>query len=631
MADPGPPFAPQQYGRYLLHRLLAEGGMAEVFLAQQLGAEGVSKLVAVKRILPHLSRQPEFVAMFLDEARLASNLSHPNVVQVFDFGEFEGRYYLAMEYLAGENLGAVTRLAHGTGKPIPLQVAVQLMIGACDGLHYAHELTEHGKPLNLVHRDISPSNIMVSYQGGVKLLDFGIAHAAERRQERTETGVVKGKYPYCSPEQLSGSAALDRRSDLFSLGIVFHELVTGRRLFKRESDVQTCFAVINDPIPSVCAARSDLPQALDRVLRQALERQPERRYQTALELRKEIDRLQSGPPVRLDEYMVELFGQEHVQEQLNIGSGLHRLPTAIETAKQSISDPIPPPPATRSEAPTAVRPLEAAPVLPDAVRTLSSPTRRPRTARLPLLLSGAAGLLLLGGLAMRWGQGQPLPAGRPQEAPAASFSSLEIDSLPRGARLEVCGRQLEQLTPARVGSLPPGRCVVAAELEGYQRATQLVELLPGERKALVLTLAPRRARLELKAPAGARLWVDGVDRGEARALELEPGPRTLRVQLGGHKPFEQEMTLKPGDTTRVEAHLAPLPQAAPGIISVSCLPWCRVFLDGVDVGKPSPIVGMKVPAGRHTLKLEHPPSGRSRELVIQVKSGAEVRESASFR
>src|SRR5688572_513451 len=232
-------------GPYTLLRRLAVGGMAEIFLARRDGPAGFSKVVALKRILPHLSTLPEFVSMFLDEARLAARLTHPHVVQIYDFGEVEGTYFISMEYVPGEDLLAAIKRARELERPVPPIVACSILSAVCDGLHYAHELRdEYGKALGIVHRDVTPSNVLISFDGVVKLADFGIAKA-EHRSTHTAVGALKGKYAYMSPEQAKGEK-LDRRSDLFSLGVAAHELLTGRRLFARDSELAVLKAITED-------------------------------------------------------------------------------------------------------------------------------------------------------------------------------------------------------------------------------------------------------------------------------------------------------------------------------------------------------------------------------------------------
>lgn len=649
--------SPEQFGRYQLNRLLAEGGMAEIFLAELTSVEGFSKCVALKRTLPHLSRQPEFVSMFLDEARLASRLSHPNVVQVFDFGEIDSRYYIAMEYLAGEDLGRVIRQAFGSGRPLPLPVALQIMIGACDGLHYAHEYSERGRPLNLVHRDISPSNIMVTFQGGVKVVDFGIARALGRRQEATATGVVKGKFPYCSPEQLL-SNDFDRRSDIFALGVVFHELLTGQRLFKRPTELLTCQAVLGEEAPPVSSIRRDLPAALDRVIARALAKSADERYQTCLTLRRDLEGLLSGPPARLDEYMVGLFGEKHVSERTNVGSDSRKVPTAADSSMQSgNAGPLTVPqalearPARGEEAETAAGVLPAAvepgrppegghaeavpaPPLDLALPVVEAPRQRRRTA----LPAGAGVLVLLlalgGGLAGLWRQpvvGSPLPVDAPVTPPPPATASLSIDTLPTGATVEVAGKPRPGVTPLRLEGLAPGEVELSLSLAGYQPLKHTARLAAGQQAATVLQLVKQETWLDVQAPESARLILDGVDRGQVRRLEVGAGEHQVRVVAPGHQPYETTVTVAAGGTTAVAAKLVALRKSAPGKLDVSCVPWCRVFIDGKDVGRTSPIVGLELPSGQRRLRLEHPPSGRSRETLLEVRPGQTVRESAQFR
>jgi serine/threonine protein kinase len=310
------------FGGYALHHLIAEGGMGQVFLAEKKGPQEFRKVLVLKRMLPHLMQRPGFEAMFLEEARIVSMLAHLNIVQVFDFGEFDGAYYLAMEYLAGESLTVIIEEAERTGLRVPVQVALQILVYVCDGLHYVHEFEEDETPLRLVHRDVSPSNIMVTYQGGVKLLDFGIARAVDRK-DHTATGVVKGKAAYCSPEQIGG-AEMDRRSDIFSLGAVMFEILTGKQLFVRATQMATYCAVATGEAPPPSSLRPEVPPEVDRIVAKALRVSPEDRYQTAREMRGDLERLLTSPPERIDDYLVRLFGRDRMLERTNVLSLLRR-------------------------------------------------------------------------------------------------------------------------------------------------------------------------------------------------------------------------------------------------------------------------------------------------------------------
>ena len=267
------------FGKYTLVAKLATGGMAEIFLARLLSDGGFEKLVCIKRILPHLAKDPQFVAMFLDEARVVARISHPNVCQVFELGEIAGQHYIAMEYLAGVPLSVFRRKDYYPAAPDPRLVA-GFGVQACEGLHHAHQLKgSNGEPLGVVHRDISPQNLFVTIDGIVKVLDFGIAKVQDQ-SVRTSTGAVKGTYCYMSPEQLRGET-VDRRADVWALGTVLWETLAQRHLFKRETEFLTFQAITSDPIPDICEIRPDVPPLVGDAIARAISRDREARFTTA--------------------------------------------------------------------------------------------------------------------------------------------------------------------------------------------------------------------------------------------------------------------------------------------------------------------------------------------------------------
>ena len=266
-------------GKYTLVAKLATGGMAEIFLARLQGMAGFEKLVCIKRILPHMAKDQQLVNMFLSEARIAAQISHPNVCQVFELGEVDGSYFIAMEYLAGVPLSCFRR-RDMYPKPIDPRLVAALGIQACEGLHHAHQLTRNdGTLLEVVHRDVSANNLFATVDGVVKVLDFGIAKVQDA-SVRTSTGSVKGTYAYMAPEQLRGER-VDRRTDVFALGAVLWEMFSRGHLFKRETDFLTFQAITSDPIPDVAEFRPDVPPALAAVIAKALERKPDDRFPTA--------------------------------------------------------------------------------------------------------------------------------------------------------------------------------------------------------------------------------------------------------------------------------------------------------------------------------------------------------------
>jgi serine/threonine-protein kinase len=278
-------------GRYRLCFELASGGMASVFLARQDGPAGFDRLVAVKRVHRWLVDEDEFIEMFLDEARIAASITHPNVCSVLDFGESRGALYLAMEYMMGEPLASIRDILaqHPEMMQGSLAYVIRIVADAAEGLHAAHELCDDaGQPLNVVHRDVCPSNLFVTYDGNTKVVDFGIARAAGRIH-KTATGVVKGHIPYMAPEQLAGEA-LDRRADVWALGVVLWELVAGQRLFHHTTAVQTIRAIANGPIPKLSRIRRGVPEALDALVARALCRDVRSRYPTAREMGRALTR-----------------------------------------------------------------------------------------------------------------------------------------------------------------------------------------------------------------------------------------------------------------------------------------------------------------------------------------------------
>jgi serine/threonine protein kinase len=267
---------------------IGRGGMATVWVARETATQSrPERLVAVKAMLPDLAEESEFVRMFLDEVRLVRAIRHPNVVSVYDVGEHEGVMWMAMEWVEGESLHTVIAEA-GKRRAIPPEMAVRIIADAAAGLHAAHELKdENGALLGVVHRDVSPHNILIGSNGSVKLVDFGVARSVGRVSEATRAGQLKGKFGYMSPEQARGKA-IDRRSDLFALGIVLFELTTSRRLFRGENDIDTLKLVISSRIPRPSSFDPAYPAELERIVLKALERDPARRYQTAAELEQDL-------------------------------------------------------------------------------------------------------------------------------------------------------------------------------------------------------------------------------------------------------------------------------------------------------------------------------------------------------
>ncbi|HEX3764760.1 MAG TPA: protein kinase [Kofleriaceae bacterium] len=345
-------------GKYEVIRQIAVGGMAELYLARTVGMEGFEKLVCVKRILPQYANNPSFVNMFLNEARLAAMLHHPNIAQVYDIGQDQGEFFFSMEYVHGEDLGRLVTTAQETGVQVTLDCALTLVSGLCAGLHYAHEkASPEGKPLGVVHRDVSPTNVLVSYDGAVKLVDFGIARAGG---EPSQSAVgLKGKISYMSPEQCQGKMPVDRRSDVFSVGTILYELTTGRRPFIDETEYAVLQQIVNRDAEPPSAVVPGYPRALEAIVMRALARDVSRRFSTALDLQNQLEdfahdnRLRVSPlvlarlmstlfPARLEEW-------DHARAQGAFFVEQHVVRTLIESGKtpegnsRYVPQPLPPP------------------------------------------------------------------------------------------------------------------------------------------------------------------------------------------------------------------------------------------------------------------------------------------------
>jgi len=264
-------------GPYVLHKKVARGGMAELFLADYVRRDGFKRKVAIKRILPHLAGNQDFIKMFTREARLAALLQHPNIVQIFDYGKIENAYFIAMEYIDGKNLGEIIAALK---KGLPIDKAIFIISRICKGLDYSHTKRDEntGEPFHIVHRDISPQNLLISYQGEVKISDFGISKA-KSEPSLTQAGVVKGKMAYLSPEQALGES-IDHQADIYALGLVFYETLTGKRVYRFSSDVDAIRSIPKMDIEPVSNLVPEVHENLNRIVMKCLEKQKDLRYQS---------------------------------------------------------------------------------------------------------------------------------------------------------------------------------------------------------------------------------------------------------------------------------------------------------------------------------------------------------------
>ncbi len=543
---------PKSIGRYEVLGHLATGGMAEIFLARLSGPGAFERPIVLKRILPHLARNPSFVSMFLDEARIVSGIRHPQVVQVQELTYHDQDLFLVMEYIEGESLGGIMRRLSTRSETLSYTLGAYIIAEACAGLHAAHELTDtSGISQHVVHRDISPQNIMVSYAGEVKVLDFGIAKSVDR-STHTMGDQLKGKLEYMSPEQCQ-NLPLDRRSDIFALGIVLYELTVGRRLFKRESPYLTFQAICNERVPRPSELVLGYPELVEKICMRALSRLPEDRYSSALEMRRDLVAalrvLNSGEleDVTLSRLMQDLFADriEEKREMLHnvtSGSQITQIPPAETDQGVCIPD------VTIAMSPMEPPDETVRIIIPDSTKKFSPPVKRKQISKpkYKLILGTGAGAVVCAILLLVIRPtSQPPPANSPasptesskveaatplpptpvepadpvtvtrntvepaaissEPAPELQLVTLQIDSIPKNAKIIIDGK-LQGLTPKKLQIRRSEKPIV---VKFYHRRYQLAtrEIFPLANDQVFVRLSPKpkaKAKTKLRAKPKAK-------------------------------------------------------------------------------------------------------------------------------
>ncbi|MCA9608024.1 MAG: serine/threonine protein kinase [Myxococcales bacterium] len=543
-------------GRYVLCRRLADGGMGTVYLAKAEGPGGFERAFAIKRIHPHLARRKDLVEMFLDEARLSARIHHPNVCATVDFGEADGTWYLAMEYLLGESLASLVREV--TQRPDLLAterwrgLVARVVADAAEGLHAAHELTdEQGSPLGVVHRDVSPQNLFVTYDGAVKVLDFGVARA-EGRIHQTRAGALKGKVAYMAPEQVTAGASVDRRVDVFALGVCLWEALTGRRLFKRDTDVETlsCLSTLTIAPPS--SVVPSIEPALDACVMGALERDPEARTATARDLAQALEaylHARARPVTRADvaALMTERFSGRKAHKHEIVRTEL----AAVREERSGVV-PVTPPPVAGGTA-SLVGPPRVGEATPSFVPMASAPASAPAPAPAPASASASArwgiaaalGVVAVLGIGLlAWSLRSPGPtAVVPEVAPPAE--------LPRPAEAPPTEPRVEE------GAVDMDLSDLPMDEPASPR-----EQAPRRRRATTRTTPPTPPATEDARPGRVNVvtrggWADVYLHGRLlgrtpRSVELPPGDHVLELRPFGETPGRQvRVHVEPGGVERV--------------------------------------------------------------------------------
>jgi len=629
-------------GRYELIYEIGHGGMANVFLARSSGPAGFQKWFAIKRVHEQLAKDEAFVNMFLDEARIAAAIQHPNVAQVFDLGEAGGHYFLAMEYLHGEPLTALaTRCAVSMGQ-VPAGIAAYIVARAADGLHHAHEATDtSGASMNLVHRDVSPHNVFVTYDGQVKLTDFGVAKAAGRITH-TETGVVKGKLAYASPEQLRG-AELDRRSDIFALGIVLWEISTGRRLFRASNDAETLHRIYSGYRLSPTSLVSGFPTALEAIIDRALAHDLEDRYATAAELSRDLDRFLATSELTSGSAAVATTMRANFADQIKAKDLILHQDRNARTE--------PPPPASRQEEPSHSEMRRSAAAT-EVSRTVTSvPGLASGNGKLTKIALGLLALLTVAGVAY-WQLAMP------------KTSQVRFDSQPGGATLRIDGQAIPGATPILAEAVSEGRHHVELTLEGYDPFEATFDAR-GDRVELhyALTVASPTERQPVAGGPSERPD-DGTDTSAAGSnttalTGTETGTGTTGTGTNGAGTNGAGTTgagttdgvpargtdpdppagVSTGDTADDDGPAAPSPRTRrrrpraqtrpptaarePATLTLIARPWAHAWINGEDVGN-TPIFRRSVPSGVIRVRLQPEGVGASRSFTYRAEPGQSI-------
>lgn len=653
--DPDALGMPLRFGKYTLLRKLATGGMAELFLAIQKSVAGFEKLLVIKRILPAMNQDRAFIDMLLHEARVAATLSHPNVVQIFDVGQHDGQFYIAMEHVHGEDLRSIVRqMKKMQVNEFPLEHALAIVLGTCAGLAYAHERRDlQGQPLHIVHRDISPQNIVVTFTGDVKIVDFGIAKSDSRQGEITKSGKLKGKVSYMSPEQARGEP-IDARTDIFATGVMLFELTTGKRLFKGASEYETLRLICERDYPRPSEVRPNYPRDLEPIVMKALAKDKNERYQTAREMQADIEtfvrRRQIGVSnVALHGFMQSLFEEKLALQKEALLQG-KQLADIIEM-QQALSAP----PEAEVDGSGMMRAANTL-SMPAAARTVTDVSAEPHARRrryaIWLGLGALVGALgLLGGVAgFLAADKAPTATATNTEIAPAPKGSLAIESTPAGASIWLNGDLRAEITPATLTGLPIGVPLdVKLTKDGFEQGRKQITLEGSE---------PSNVRIELKTGSVlVEVHVTPEAPGQTFSLDGKPvtGPRlegvtsdvshTLVVAAPGFVEQTVTFTGTPLETKHLNVTLpradakrgaTPKSSSTPAVVAPvgavvgrgklnvgASNGWCNVSVDGAARGA-TPVAGIELDAGSHKITCTTA-EGKTQSATVSVPADGVAR------
>ncbi len=642
-------FQPESFGKYFLVDKIAVGGMAEIFKAKSFSHGGFEKLLVIKRILPHISEKPEFVEMFVDEAKVSVALQHANIVQTYDFGKVHENWFIAMECVEGKDVKGLLRKLAQRRRLLPIEFAVYVAHELAKGLDYAHRRADlQGHDLGIVHRDMSPSNVLISYEGEVKIADFGIAKATTNAYN-TKDGVLKGKFEYMSPEQAMG-LSIDRRSDIFSSGIILYECLTGRRLFKTESDIQTLETIKACDLDPPSALNPSIPARLDEIVMRALARQREDRYQEAREFQNDL--LEFLYPATPDltrqsfaHFLMELFSEEIGAERARLEEG-SRMAMAIHQQEPDLD----------LEPEWEEQRTTASHTMPSAVSVLQSGPRWP----LLLAIGGVLAVLLM---VVGWVAVTLLSQPGPSPEPIASVGQLLVQ-VSVDAQVLVDGQPVGTGQRVSVADLSPGKHSLELRAPGYQDWRDDLTVQAGENLRIPVRMVevqpeppvdppsdpvtqprdPPPADLRSDPPAdppvdqlpspeisfrsspsGASVFVNGSLAGRTPFTwsgGVAGASARVEYRLSGYQSTSFTASVPQDGQTASESHTLQAEAKQPGHIAVNVSKgWAYVYIDGKKLETTTPLANHEVPAGAHSIRVVNEALGIDSTQNVSVEPG----------
>jgi eukaryotic-like serine/threonine-protein kinase len=662
MLQPGTSF-----GRYIVKRKIAEGGMAEIYLATAMGAEGFSKEVVIKAVRSFLAQDRQFVEMFLAEAKLGSRLNHANIVSILDFGKNEDDYYLAMEYVQGASMWDVRKRCREQGVPIPPVLVAEIGAQVARGLHYAHSLSDRGQPVGIVHRDVTPHNILLSFEGAVKLTDFGIAKASSNQ---TAPGMLKGKFAYMSPEQARGDK-VDARTDVFALGIVLWEMLTGGKLFDADTDVGVLRAVQDSNIAPPSRLNPDVPQDLSDIVQKALARELPARFASAFDLERALASFvlrnaQSPEDTSVSFFLQQMFREEFLREHdsspaPSIDAGGRPMASLVDEADHDMAhgdtralqrnkiaqQTMTATPIKNNPLPATPLPVSTSGIIPSVALAGQVPSTEPvkgsiSSRNLPAVKKGTEQMKSVRSLpkveAQPYVPYDQAPTPAPEdESPAhggvngndgdsAQYAALKRSNTPLIGGLGlllvagVVGGFVLLRSPAKTSTDGPAAAATAPQPtpEPEKHVPAAAAVVEAEKTAPVVPSKTEEAAVPVAEPEQKPLKPAETPPVIAK-VETPPPAEAARA-----KP--PESTRKPANGSKRTGSAAPAndaqndkkTNAAVGTIFIRAAPYATALLDGKKLGDVEGAKSFKVPAGPHVLKLEHPKWSKIASVDVPV-------------